>query len=128
MAVNTKVAFEVERVTGQFPRTVTRIVESMKEVHTGLKTKELISRKLMQEQEIVTEGYMLYMPQGHSMFVAIDDHEQIERLGILAPAPLVDMETGEVVPDDYGLSNKEIVARKERNRPRPLGAAATAGA
>ena len=34
---------------------------------------------------------------------------------------MVDMETGEIVPDDFNLTPKEIVQRKERNRPRATG-------
>lgn len=62
---------------------------------------------------------MIYFPQGHSMFVAADDTEQLMRIGVLEEPGLVDMNTGEVIPAGYNLSPKEIVNSKQRNRPRP---------
>ena len=47
------------------------------------KTSQLITRKIVPKQEVFTEGYMIYFPQGHSMFVAADDEEQLRRIGVL---------------------------------------------
>ena len=43
---------------------------------------------------------MIYFPQGHSMFVAADDEDQLRRIGVLEQPRLVDMNTGEEVPDE----------------------------
>ena len=84
-----------------------------------LKNKQIIARKLVPKLEEFTDGFMIYFPQGHSMFVAADDEEQLRRIGVLEEPSFVDMETGEVVPANYNLSPKEIVENKQRNRPRP---------
>ena len=118
MPFNPRPEFEVERITGQFSRPISRIVQDVKEVgHLGDK-KKIVTNRIEHDTEMFTDGYMLYFPQGHSMMVAADDTDTIRRLGILRDPRVVDMESGEVVPDGY-LSNKELVARRESNRPRP---------
>lgn len=117
---NIKPAFQAERITGNFKRTVIRIEEDVRMVGP-LKDKSIVSRKMVPVEEEFNEGYMIYFPQGHSMFVAADDTEQLMRLGVLEDPKYVDMESGEEVPDGYNLTPKEIVQRKERNRPRPVG-------
>lgn len=117
---NIKPAFQAEKVTGKFKRTVIRIEEDVRMVGP-LKDKSIIARKMVPMEEEFTEGYMIYFPQGHSMFVAADDTEQLRRIGVLSDPRYVDMDSGEEVPDDYNLSPKEIVQRKEQNRPRPVG-------
>jgi hypothetical protein len=86
-----------------------------------LKDKSIITRTMTPVKEEFTEAYMIYFPQGHSMLVAADDVEQLMRIGVLDNPKMVDMETGEIVPDDFNLTPKEIVQRKERNRPRTVG-------
>ena len=113
-----KPAFQAEKVTGKFKRTVMHIEEDVRDVGP-LKNKQIIARKLVPKVEEFTEGYMIYFPQGHSMFVAADDEEQLRRIGVLDEPHFVDMETGEVVPANYNMSPKEIVEAKQRNRPRP---------
>lgn len=113
-----KPAFQAERVTGNFKRTVMHIEEDVRDVGP-LKNKQIIARKLVPKVEEFTEGFMIYFPQGHSMFVAADDEEQLRRIGVLEEPSFVDMETGEVVPANYNMSPKEIVEAKQRNRPRP---------
>lgn len=117
---NIKPAFQAERVTGSFKRTIIQIQEDVRMVGP-LKDKAIVSRKMVPVEEEFTDGYMIYFPQGHSMFVAADDTDQLMRIGVLQDPKLVDMETGEEVPDGYNLTPKEIVERKERNRPRPIG-------
>lgn len=41
-------------------------------------------------------GFMVYFPNGASMRVRTK--EELERLGFAEPAPLVDMQTGEIIP------------------------------
>lgn len=113
-----KPAFQAEKVTGNFRRTVMHIEEEVRDVGP-LKNRQIIARKLVPKVEEFTEGFMIYFPQGHSMFVAADDEEQLRRIGVLEEPSFVDMETGEVVPPNYNLTPKEIVENKQRNRPRP---------
>jgi len=115
-----KPAFQAEKVTGSFKRVVMHIEEEVRQVG-ALKDKSIITRKIRPIEEEVTEGYMIYFPQGHSIFVAADDTEQLRRIGVLQDPRMVDMESGEEVPDGFGLSPKEIVERKTQNRPRPTG-------
>ena len=89
-----------------------------------LQNKEVITRKLVPKKEEFEDGYMIYFPQGHSLFVAADDEEQLRRIGVLEQPRLVDMNSGEEVPSDMALTPKEIVERKQFNRPR---AASTGG-
>lgn len=118
MALDIRPEFQVEYVEGEFDCPITTLVPDVKTVgHTGEKT--IVINKMVHGTRKVNAGYMLYFPQKHSMFVAVDDHEQIERLGILRTPRRVEMNSGEEVPDDFSLSPKELVARAEANRPRP---------
>lgn len=112
-----KPAFQAEKITGQFFRMVMHIEEDVRKVGP-LGNKEVITRKLVPKREEFTDGYMIYFPQGHSMFVAADDEDQLQRIGVLEAPRLVDMNTGEEVPDQLNLTPKEIVERKQHNRPR----------
>lgn len=112
-----KPAFQCEKVTGDFYRTVMHIEEDIREIGP-LKNKQVISRKLVPKREVFHEGYMIYFPQGHSMFVAADDEDQLRRIGVLEQPSMVDMNSGDVVPANFALSPKEIVERKQHNRPR----------
>jgi hypothetical protein len=116
--IDFKPTFQAEKVTGTFRRTVVHIEEDVREVGP-LKDKKIIARKLTPKIEEFSEGYMIYFPQGHSIFVAADDTEQLMRIGVLDNPRLIDMATGEIVPESYNLTPKEIVMRKEMNRPRP---------
>lgn len=112
-----KPAFQAEKVTGNFFRMVMHIEEDVRKVGP-LGNKDVITRKLVPKKEEFSEGYMIYFPQGHSMFVAADDEDQLRRIGVLEQPRLVDMNTGEEVPDNLNLTPKEIVERKQMNRPR----------
>jgi hypothetical protein len=112
-----KPAFQAERVTGKFTRMVMHIEEDVRSVGP-LGNKQVITRKLVPKQEEFTEGYMIYFPQGHSMFIAADDEEQLQRVGVLGQPRVVDMNSGEEVPADFALTPKEIVQRAQNNRPR----------
>jgi len=123
--VDIKPAFQAEKITGNFTRTVIHIQEDVRQVG-ALKDKAIITRKMVPVVEEFTEGYMVYFPQKHSVFIAADDTEQLRRVGILEAPPLVDMASGEVVPQDYNLSPKELVQRSEvRSRGRSTGGLAT---
>jgi len=123
--VDIKPAFQAEKITGNFTRTVIHIQEDVRQVG-ALKDKAIITRKMVPVVEEFTEGYMVYFPQKHSVFIAADDEEQLRRVGILEEPSLVDMASGEVVPRDYNLSPKELVQRSEvRSRGRSTGGLAT---
>jgi len=112
-----KPAFQAEKVTGNFTRMVMHIEEDVRAVGP-LGNKQVITRKLVPKQEVFHDGYMIYFPQGHSMFIAADDEEQLQRVGVLEQPRLVDMNSGEEVPSNLALSPKEIVERSQHNRPR----------
>jgi hypothetical protein len=118
---NIKPAFQAEHVTGQFKRMVTHVNEDVRKV--GALGKEVITRTLEQKVETFEDGYMIYFPQGHSIFVAADDLEQLQRIGVFEAPKRIDMESGEEVPDNYNLTPKEIVERAGHNRPRPFSQA-----
>lgn len=118
MALDIKPEFQVEKVTGDFSRTITVIEEKHTTRMVAGVEKISTTRKMKSVVDKFTEGYMIYYPQGHSMFVAADDEDQLIFLGVLEDPKKVDMESGEVVPEDFSLTPKEIVARKEKNRPR----------
>src|SRR5881628_320265 len=111
-ATDVKPAFQVEKVTGNFMRTIMHIIEDVRKVGPN-QDKSIITRKLVPRQEVFHEGYMVYFPQGHSMFIAADDESQLVRVGVLDQPKLVDMNTGEEVPDQLTLTPKDIVERKQ---------------
>ena len=115
--IDFKPSFQAERVTGKFTRMVMHIEEDVRSVGP-LGNKQVITRKLIPKQEHFTDGWMVYFPQGHSMFIAADDEEQLARIGVLGQPKLVDMNSGEEVPADATLTPKEIVERSQHNRPR----------
>lgn len=115
--VDFKPAFQSEKVSGNFTRMVMHIEEDVRKVGPN-GDKSIITRKLVPKKEVFHDGFMVYFPQGHSMFVAADDEEQLQRIGVLEQPRLVDMNSGEEVPNDMALSPKEIVERKQHNRPR----------
>jgi len=117
--LNIKPAFQAEKITGNFKRTVMVIEEDVRMIGP-LKDKSIITRTMKPVIQEYNEAYMIYFPQGHSIMVAADDTEQLMRIGVLDDPKMVDMETGEEVPANYNLTPKEIVQRSERNRPRPM--------
>lgn len=108
-------AFEIEKVTGKFTRTVTVIEETHNSRMVNGVERITTTRKLKPIEETFDEGYMIWYPQGHSIFVAADDEAQLRFLGVIDDPKLVDLESGEDVPDGY-LSNKDRVQAKERAR------------
>lgn len=118
MALDIRPEFQVEFIEGEFEVPITTITPDVKTVGHHAERSVTIN-KMVHSTRIVKSGYMLYFPQKHSMFVAADDYDQIERLGIKQRPRRVDMNSGEVVPEDFDLSPKELVARAEVNRPRP---------
>lgn len=120
--------FQVEEVTGNFKRNVTVIKETTTTRLIGGVEKHFTTRKLVNEVEEFKDGYMIWYPQGHSIFVAADDTDQLTFLGVMRDPKLVDLESGEEVPEGYNLTPKEIVQRKERNRPRSASTGGIAAA
>jgi len=112
-----KPAFQVEKLTGKFTRMVMHIEEDVRKVGP-LGEKSVITRKLIAKPQEFDDAYMVYFPQGHSLFIAADDEEQLRRIGVLEQPRMVDMNSGEEVPMDIALTPKEIVERSQLNRPR----------
>ena len=88
-----KPTFQCEKVTGTFFRMVMHIEEEVRDVGP-LKNKQIIARSIVPKREEFNEGYMIYFPQGHSMFVAADDIEQLQRIGVLEQPQMIDMNSG----------------------------------
>ena len=121
MALDPKPAFQAEKITGNFSRMVMHIEEEVRNVGP-LGNKQIITRRLVPKREEFSEGYMIYFPQGHSMFVASDDTDQLTRIGVLGSPKVIDMNSGEEIPADYNLTPKEIVEQSQRRaRPRMTG-------
>jgi hypothetical protein len=112
-----KPAFQAERVNGKFTRMVMHIEEDVRKVGPN-GDKSIITRKLVPKKEEFSDGWMIYFPQGHSMFVAADDADQLNRIGVGDRPKIVDMNSGDEVPDNLNLSPKEIVEQAQHNRPR----------
>jgi len=117
-SIDFKAAFQCEKVTGTFYRMVMHIEEEVRDVGP-LKNKQIIARRLVPKREEFHEGYMIYFPQGHSMFVAADDTEQLQRIGVLEQPTIVDMNSGEIVPAQFAMSPKELVEAKTKAKYRP---------
>jgi hypothetical protein len=118
MPLDIRPEFQVEKVHGKFNLPITILERDVKTVGFN-NEKSITVNKLTHKFRTVEDGYMLYFPQGHSMFIPADDTEQLERLGVLQAPRQVDMNSGELVPEDYAITPKEMVQRSERNRPRP---------
>jgi hypothetical protein len=118
MALDIRPEFQVEEVVGKFKIPITTLERDVRTVGFN-NEKSITVNKMTHGTRTVEKGYMLYFPQGHSMFIAADDTEQLERLGVFQKPRQVDMSSGELVPEDFDLTPKELVARSERNRPRP---------
>lgn len=118
MPLDIRPEFQVEKVTGNFKFPITTLERDVKTVGFN-NEKSITVNKMTHGTRTVMEAYMLYFPQGHSMMIAADDTEQLNRLGVFREPLKVDMNSGEVVPEDYALTPKEMVSRAERNRPRP---------
>lgn len=114
-SLDIKPAFQVEKLEGKFVRTVMVIEEDVRKVGPN-QDKSLIIRKLVPQKQEYEGAYMIYFPQGHSIHVAADDLEQLQRIGVHERPGYVDMNTGEVIPDQISLSPKEIVERKTHQR------------
>ena len=117
-ALDLKPAFQAEKLEGEFTRTVMCIEEDIRKVGPN-QDKSLIIRKLVPRQEKYEGAYMIYFPQGHSMFVAADDVDQLQRIGVLEQPMMIDMNSGEVVPAQFTMSPKELVEAKTKAKYRP---------
>lgn len=72
---------------------------------------------------VVENGYMVYFPRGHSIFV--ESEAELTRLGLHHEGGLVDMQTGEYVDqiqDPRTMSLKDYVQRTNRSGSTPMDA------
>ena len=83
---------QVERVTGKFKLPQSYIESESKEyTKPNGDTFTRSTNKIVHGEREVTEGYMVYFPRGHSIFVAMDDTDTIKRLQLdQGEVPLVD--------------------------------------
>lgn len=65
------------------------------------------------EEEVRTGGYMVYMPGSGTHSFHVDSLEKLHQLGLDLEPQLVDLSTGEVVPEDF-LSVKSLVKGKTK--------------
>lgn len=101
---NIRAKFEVEEV-GEHKR-VARV---------GKRATDGITKGLVFTEEVIVvpRAWDVYFPGGHS--VRIEDEKEMYRLGYMNRPPMIDMETGEEVPDSaLPLSPKEIVKRNTK--------------
>ncbi len=105
VAQNYKAKFEVDEVPEY------RVVKRIAKKYADGVTKGLV---FADEVVVVPRAWDVYFPGGHS--VRIDSEREMYRLGYMNPPPLVDMATGEEVPDTQNLSLKEQVLRNTRTR------------
>ena len=85
--IDFKPAFQAEKIHGNFTRMVMHIEEDVRNIGP-LGNKQVITRKLVPKREEFKEGYMVYFPQGHSMFVAADDEVELHRPEAECPGSL----------------------------------------
>lgn len=89
---NIEQAYEVEKLPGEVSVEVCEIEHVAVPGKDG-KTRPQIVRKTIKQPA----GYMVYFPRGHSIRVASE--EKLREMGIdPAGAPLIDMDTGHVLP------------------------------
>lgn len=101
---NIRAKFEVEEV-GAYTRTQ----------RIGKRADDGITKGLIFEDVRVTvpQAWIVYFPGGHS--VRVESEREMIRLGYMRAPPMVDMETGEEVPDhELPLSPKQIVERNTK--------------
>jgi hypothetical protein len=119
--IDAKPAFQAEKITGKFHRMVTHIIEDVRKVGPN-QDKSIITRKLQPVREEFDTAWMIYFPQGHSILVADDDTEQLMSIGVLEGPKMIDMNSGEEIPQNYNLTPKEVVEQSQRrSRPRTTG-------
>lgn len=81
--------FEVEELEGEVERTI-----HYYEAKKSLKGKPVLERKTKTVKK--PAGFMVYTSKGDSF--RVETEEELQRLGMRGEAPMVDMATGEVVP------------------------------
>lgn len=96
--------FEVEKLDGNIRKRFVRYRSTDKPIETikdddgnivSTKTKRAFIRE--ETEELVPAGYIVYTARGDSFH--IQTKEQLQRLGLATSPGLVDMETGESIPD-----------------------------
>jgi hypothetical protein len=99
-----KPRYEVEKLDGQFTVKRYKYVKDEKTDHG----------QFVREDAKQDRGYMVYFPNGSSVHVPTE--KELERLGFSEPPDLIDMESGETVPQPQTVSLKEHSARMTKSR------------
>lgn len=109
---NLKMKFEVEPVAER------KIIErvAVREESEDANGKKRAHLRFETKERIIRDGYMVYFPAGHSIFV--ESHAMLVKLGLAGAPTVVDMNTGEEVPIQETLSPKQLVERNTRTRGR----------
>lgn len=108
--------FEVEKINGNFTRIVHRLVVQEVKVLGPGGERTVTTRSITPQEETFKEAYMVYMPNGSSILVACDDHEQINRLGFLDEQNQRVSLSDDFTDDGVVVSPKQIVLKNTRNR------------
>lgn len=109
---NTRDAIVTDRQNIRQKFEVEEVGEHKRMQRVGKRATDGITKGLVFTEEVVVvpRAWDVYFPSGHS--VRIESEREMIRLGYMNPPPLVDMETGEELPDSaLPLSPKEIVKR-----------------
>jgi hypothetical protein len=101
-AQNIMPKYEVEKLEGKVTRTITKYTDD------GFQHEEV-------EEDA---GYMIYFPSGASMRARNAEHLRILGIDPSVVPGLVDMETGEEVPQPERRSLKQVAASKSTGRKR----------
>lgn len=102
-AKDIKPAFVVQRIQGKYERTVVRYSKD--------ENKKPVRNEEVEEFE---DGYMVYFPRGHSIFVKTD--KELERLGFANQPDLIDMNSGDIV-GQLGIPLAQVVTKQNVTRP-----------
>lgn len=101
--------YEVRKLKGMAKREYVRFVEDKD------KEGKVTAKRIEHYTKEVDAGYMVYFPKGHSIRVWTD--KDLRALGFAAPAPIVDMQTGDKYDaDSMPSALRRIVASKTKNR------------
>lgn len=123
---NVREAYQVEPYTGshdiiEYVRT--ELIGPDGEVVINDKGKK--QYKFVEQKRTVTGGWMVYFPQGHSLYIETAD--QLAQFKLNAPSGLVDMATGEAVTDEQSTIKDHVLRSTQRVSQRHSGDGSRAG-
>lgn len=124
--MNIQPKFRVHELEGTMSQEIIDYVP--KQIQTG--AVQLANGKTEKQFKIVRErvirqvqqaaGYLVMMARGHS--IRVKSKQDLQRLGFAETPPLIDMETGEEVPDSHQYRNALPIGMQLGNGYNPKGA------